>query len=106
MKHILFFSIKAISIVLITGAIGLEVWNRYAAFTSGSLIDVPAFIVWFSRFALISHAIEGVIAAGFASSKQKSAFPYGIYTFFVGTVGLVELFDSGKTPANENVANV
>ncbi|HEY9621963.1 MAG TPA: hypothetical protein V6C78_16525 [Crinalium sp.] len=102
MKHTLFFIIKAISIILITGAIGLESWNRYAAFTSGPFIDVPAFVVWFSRFALISHAIEGVIAASFASAKQKSAFPYGIYTFFVGTVSLVELFESGETPSAES----
>lgn len=39
------------------------------------------------------HFIEGIIAAYKAPLKNKIPINYGIYTFFVGTVGLLELFD-------------
>jgi hypothetical protein len=84
--------IKVISTVLITGALGLEVW----IFSSGSLPDLTLpgfkFAIYFARFALISHGIEGLIAGIFASSRQQPPLRYSLYTFFVGTVGLIELF--------------
>ncbi|WP_416668061.1 hypothetical protein [Egbenema bharatensis] len=89
---ILMTTIKRISIVLITGAILLELWHLYAGFT---LRSIPAFLaplLWIGRFALIAHLIEGIIAAIYAPGKQKSPLLYGTYTFFVGTIGLVELF--------------
>lgn len=49
-------------------------------------------IVLTERFAVIIHFFEGVIAAIYAPSKNKPPLQYGVYTFFVGTVGLIELF--------------
>jgi hypothetical protein len=43
--------------------------------------------------ALSAHFLESIIAAYYAPSKDKIAFQYAVYTFFVGTVGLIELFD-------------
>ncbi|MEQ9357174.1 MAG: hypothetical protein RIG63_18605 [Coleofasciculus chthonoplastes F3-SA18-01] len=37
--------------------------------------------------------MEAIIAAVYAPSRQKTPIVYGTYTFFVGTVGLLELFD-------------
>ncbi|MBE9104046.1 hypothetical protein IQ229_03535 [Nostoc cf. edaphicum LEGE 07299] len=84
--------IKIISTVLITGAIGLESWNIYAVITN---INVPSSlnpIFWIERFAIMSNFIESIIAAFYAPSRQKIPIKYATYTFFVGTIGLLELF--------------
>ncbi len=81
--------IKVFSSVLISGALGLELWNVMA---QGSLFLGWPFVFYLGRLALIGHAIEGIIAAFYAPSKGKPSFSTAIYTFFVGTVGLVELF--------------
>ena len=84
--------IKVISIVLITGAIALESWNLYAGFTH---LHVPISLTpvfWVERFAVTAHLIEGALAVFLAPSRNKLPLQYGTYTFFVGTVGLLELF--------------
>jgi hypothetical protein len=83
--------IKVLSPLLITGALSLEVWNLYAELVHHSPLPGLTVIFWVGRFALISHGIEAIIAAIYAPSRQRSPLVYGIYTFFVGTVGLVEL---------------
>lgn len=83
--------IKVLSPLLITGALSLEVWNLYAALVHHSPLPGLTFFFGVGRFALISHGIEAIIAAIYAPSRQRSPLVYGIYTFFVGTVGLVEL---------------
>jgi hypothetical protein len=89
-----FFSlIKVISVVLITSAIGLELWNAYALLTNSKLPSSLNPIFWVERFAVAIHFVEGVIAASYAPSRKKMPIKYGTYTFFVGTVGLLELFD-------------
>ncbi|HEY9640185.1 MAG TPA: hypothetical protein V6C57_06855 [Coleofasciculaceae cyanobacterium] len=92
MQQRLFLLIKCLSILLITGAIGLNLWQLQSGVTQSRTLAVPPFVVWVSQFALAAHGLEGVIAAVYASRQQKSPFFYAIYTFFVGTVGLVELF--------------
>lgn len=84
--------IKVISTVLITGAIALESWNLYASFTHLPVPSSLNIVFAIERFAVVAHLIEGIIAAIFASSRQQQPLRYGIYTFFVGTVGLLELF--------------
>ena len=89
-----FFSlIKVISVVLITSAIGLELWNAYALLTNSKLPSSLNPIFWVERFAVAIHFVEGVIAASYAPSRKKMPIKYGTYTFFVGTVGLLEVFD-------------
>ncbi|MDZ8053170.1 MAG: hypothetical protein RMX68_013310 [Aulosira sp. ZfuVER01] len=85
--------IKVISTVLIASAIGLELLNIYAGANN---IQVPSSlnpIFWIERFAVSCHLIEAFIAAFYAPSKNKMPIQYATYTFFVGTVGLLELFD-------------
>ncbi len=84
--------IKVISTVLITSAISLELWNIYRQLNSQQIPNILHPILWLGRLALIAHFIEGIIAAFSASSKGEIPLKYGTYTFFVGTVGLVELF--------------
>jgi hypothetical protein len=92
MKKQIFTAVKIVSTCAISGAIGLEIWHIIALLTDRSLPNLLSVIMPISRFALIAHAIEGAIAAVYAPSKQKAILRSGIYTFFVGTVGLLELF--------------
>ncbi|NJP09701.1 MAG: hypothetical protein HC866_09605 [Leptolyngbyaceae cyanobacterium RU_5_1] len=91
-KKTAFTLIKVISVVLISGAIGLEAWNLYAILTNRQVPSSLNPVFWIERFAVISHLIEGLIAAYYAPSRNKMPIQYGTYTFFVGTVGLLELF--------------
>ncbi|MBD0387281.1 MAG: hypothetical protein ICV54_12365 [Nostoc sp. C3-bin3] len=91
-KKDIFAFIKIISVVLITSAIGLESWNIYAVITNSNVPSSLNPIFWIERFAMTSHFIESIIAAFYASSKQKIPIKYATYTFFVGTIGLLELF--------------
>lgn len=92
MKHTFFTAIKRLSIILITSAIGLELWHL-AAVLSQSKIPTPLHpIFWVERFALVIHGIEGAIAMVYAPRKQQVPIPYGVYTFFAGTIALLELF--------------
>ncbi len=84
--------IKIASIILITSAIGLELGNTFGLLNTNQIPNNLTPIFGIARFALIAHLFEGIIAAIYARSKSKLPFKYGIYTFFVGTVGLVELF--------------
>lgn len=89
MKNQIYTAIKITSIGLISAALAFELGNL----ALGISANVPPLIVGFERFALIAHALEAAIAAVFAPSHQQRSLPYGLYTFFVGTVGLMELFD-------------
>jgi len=47
-----------------------------------------------ARFALLAHFVEGIIAACYAPAKNHQPIQYGVYTFLVGTIGLLELFEN------------
>jgi len=87
-------SIKIISTVAITGAIALEGWNLYLYLQGKSLPSNLSSLFWLGTIALIAHGIEGIIAASKARSQAKNPLSYGVYTFFVGFVGLQELSDT------------
>ena len=87
-------SIKIISTFVITGTLGLECWNLYLHLHSKSLPDNLNSLFWLGSVILTSHVVEGLIAASKANSQDKNPFTYGIYTFFVGFVGLQELADN------------
>lgn len=93
MQKKLYPFIKVISPILICSALGLEIWTLYTLRTGSPLPNLPAGLFWFGRFVLTAHFLEGVVASIFASSREKSPISYSIYTFLVGTVGLLELFE-------------
>lgn len=86
------FAIKILSTVLMIGAILLELWNIYAIQNNLIIPSNIKPIFWIERIAVVTHFVEAIIAAFKAGSKQKIWYQYGIYTFFVGTIGLMELF--------------
>lgn len=95
-KTQLFSIIKIIATILITSAIALELWNIQTSITHNQLpkILTPALII--AHVALSAHFIEGIIAAYYAPTRNQTSIKYAIYTFFVGTVGLLELFDNNE----------
>ncbi|MBO1346979.1 MAG: hypothetical protein EBE86_006100 [Hormoscilla sp. GUM202] len=88
-KPIILF-VKILSTVLIASAIALEFWHLYATFTQTPIPNFLNIIFGIERFAPIAHLLEGAIAA--FSAKPQNQIAYGTYSFFVGTVGLLELF--------------
>ena len=93
MPKLLLTTIKIISTILIVGVLGLELRNLYALQSQITPLDLPFPLLWIGRFALVAHFLEGIVAFIYAPSRNQPAIASGIYTFFVGTVGLVELFE-------------
>lgn len=85
--------IKVVSTTLMMGAIGLEIANIYASLTNRTIPSSLAPVFGIERLAVAIHLVEAIVAAYHAPSRKKIPIKYGIYTFFVGTVGLLELFD-------------
>ncbi len=83
--------IKRMSIFLIAGALVLEAGNQIAQIMAQSLPEFLGWVIVVARFALISHLIEGLVAGYLAQSQGKNPLKLGVYTFFVGTVGLWEI---------------
>lgn len=87
--------IKGLSIVLICGALGVELWNIL-----GYLPEGWQRVLRIVQFVLVAHGIEAIIAAGGVQWSQanqralhsKQPLRYGLYTFFVGFPGLIEVF--------------
>jgi uncharacterized protein with PQ loop repeat len=95
-KRNIFSVVKIISTMLITSAIGLESWNIYAVITNSNVPSSLNPIFWIERFAMTCHFIESIIAAFYAPSRKKMPIQYATYTFFVGTIGLLELFEQDE----------
>lgn len=83
--------IKIVSTVAITGALGLLGGSLYLRLQGKALPDNLNTFFWLGNLALIAHAIQATIAAFKAISRDRNPWSYGIYTFFVGSVGLQEL---------------
>jgi ABC-type polysaccharide transport system permease subunit len=101
MKQKFINSIKIISSILITGALGLDIWCLSSLFCDRTFPNILYPVVWIANIALVIHLIAGIIAAIIANTLQKSFFTYGIYTFFVGFVGLWELHQISSDPKKQ-----
>jgi hypothetical protein len=86
-------SIKIVSTLAMTSALGLSGWNLSLHLQGESLPPHLTSLFWLGSIALLAHGVEGVIAGLKARSHNKNPLLYGIYTFFVGFVGLQELAD-------------
>ncbi len=98
MKHKLFSLIKITSTILIICALGLEIWQIYLQLTGAYFPNKLYPVLWLASIALIGHLVEGAIAAWPANACHKNFITYGIYTFFVGFVGLLELQEIASNP--------
>ncbi len=102
MRQKLFDLIKIASTTLITCALGLEIWYVSLKLTDSSPPNKLHPVLWLGSLALVAHFIEGVIAAFKAKTQDKLPINYGIYTFFVGFVGLWELWATSSKPERLN----
>ena len=100
LKQVVFALIKVVSTVLMSGAIVLETWNLTLGVDWAALPGWCHVGFWYVRVAASIHLLEGV-AAGIWASRRSDHQPllYGLYTFFVGTVGLQELWESREKTA-------
>jgi hypothetical protein len=89
---LVFRLIKLISTLVITSALGLEFWNLLTGFIEKVSLNWLNWVVIIERLGIMIHGAEALIASYYARSKNQHPLQYGIYTFFVGTVGLLELF--------------
>ncbi len=94
--------IKVFSTILIISFIVWELGNIYASLSESQIPQSSQIIYWVERPILIIHLIEGIIAASYSADKQKNPLIYGTYTFFVGTIGLWELFKNNETSEVRN----
>ncbi|MFB2934978.1 hypothetical protein ACE1B6_06840 [Aerosakkonemataceae cyanobacterium BLCC-F154] len=94
--------LKVISPVVMVAAIALELWNLEARLTTNHFPSSLMPVLWLGHFAISVHSIEAVVAAIYAPAKKHKPIQYGIYTFFVGTVGLWELFESDTITSEFN----
>lgn len=99
----MFSLIKVTSIIVVTVAIALDLVDFYLSSQQATLASNLNFWLWVGNIILFAHAIEVAIAVPKARFQGKNPIFYGIYTFFVGFVGLKELFqqDSSKTTVGE-----
>ena len=58
-----------------------------------TIIKIISTILIVGALGLVAHFLEGIVAFVYAPSRKQSAIASALYTFFVGTVGLVELFE-------------
>ena len=87
-------TIKIVSTIVITAALGLLGGSLYLRLQGRALPDSLNAFFWLGNLALTAHAIQAAIAAFKAISRDRNPWSYGIYTFFVGSVGLQELLDN------------
>ncbi|MFB2836587.1 hypothetical protein [Floridanema evergladense] len=92
--------LKVISPVVMVAAITLELWNLEARLSHGQFPSSLMLILVLGHLAIAVHLIEAVVAAIYAPAKKHKPIQYGIYIFFVGTVGLWELFESDTTTSD------
>lgn len=95
---ILIQAIKITSTLLISGAIMLEAWNDISHFLDRTLPDLFKWVIIIGRVALISHLLEAIVAGFSAKNQGKNTLKSAVYTFFVGTVGLLEVLDRTRNP--------
>jgi hypothetical protein len=94
------FLIKIVATVVITLAIIAELANIYRRLYGDYIPSNFILLFWLGRLVLMAHFIEGIIAAISAHKQEKNFLIYGIYVFFVGTLGLLELFQPSEKPSS------
>ncbi len=87
-------AIKILSPILMLGMIGLESWHLYTVFSSLAFPTVLLPVLQWGRLPVIAHLVEAVIAIAVAVRRDKAPIAAGVYTFLVGTVGLLEILES------------
>jgi hypothetical protein len=103
MQKYFYTLMKGIASGVTLGAIGVELWGRIPGIFPQVPFPLPNFFPIGAHIVLIAHGMEGVVAAAIARRSYKNPFTIGLYTFFVGTIALMELFSRDASVANQKV---
>lgn len=71
--------------------VGLESWHLYTTIQPAAFPASLLPVLHWGRLPVVAHLVEALIAIAVALQRGKAALTAGIYTFFVGTVGLLEV---------------
>ncbi|NEQ53817.1 MAG: hypothetical protein F6K11_27420 [Leptolyngbya sp. SIO3F4] len=80
--------IKVLSCGLIAGALGLVVGKLSGIIAAHAWLER---VFWIGTVALLFHVLEGVTAAILAYRLKENPVKAGLYTFWTGFVGIVEI---------------
>lgn len=80
--------LKVISCILIIGALGLVVLKLSGMITENTLLER---VFWIGTAALLFHVLEGMAAGILAYRLKENPFRVGMYTFWTGVVGIIEI---------------
>ena len=80
--------IKVISCILIAGALGLVVSKLRGIIADHTLLER---VFWIGTAALLFHVLEGVIAGFLAHRLKENPVKAGVYTFWTGIAGIIEI---------------
>ncbi|MGK7956917.1 MAG: hypothetical protein AB4063_16965 [Crocosphaera sp.] len=83
--------VKILSTCLISAAIFWELGNLSPTVNEWAILSHLNWIFILDRIALISHGVEGIIAAYYARLQNNNPLQFALYAFFTGTPGLLEL---------------
>jgi hypothetical protein len=101
MQKYFYILMKGIAAGVTLGAIGVELWGRFPGIFPQVPFPLPNFFPIGAHIVLTDHGMEGVVAAAIARWSYKNPLTIGLYTFFVGTIALMELFSRDASGANQ-----
>lgn len=85
--------IKTLSVFMMIAALILQLVNINTILNHQQIPSVMVVIIKVAKLALVIHLLEGILAFFYALAHRKNALILGIYTFFTGTITLLELFE-------------
>lgn len=81
-------TIKVLSCILIAGALALVAAKAAGLIESHTLLEK---VFWIGTVALLLHGMEAIVAAVLAYRLQENPVKAGIYTFWTGAAGIMDI---------------
>lgn len=94
--------IKLLSPILMLGFLVLDSDFIYLYFNHREIPSLVKILTIMGTLILIIHLMEAIIAGFLAKDKEENPLNYGIYTFFIGTIGLFELLEK-ENKSSDNI---
>jgi hypothetical protein len=91
MQKYFYILMKGVASSVTLSAIFVELWGCFPDISKQLSFSLPSFLPIGAHIVLSVHGIEGAVAAAVAPRFHKQPLAMGLYTFFVGTLGLIEL---------------
>ena len=85
--------IKILSPIVIIGAMLVDGAIAYQWIQGYAIPKIYSVIGIIGSVALVAHALEGLVAGLIARRKKVNALKYGVYTFLVGTLAVIDIIN-------------